>query len=476
MREKEASNFFVRAFHDRRALAPPEGRAGYALPSVLFVLLLVSSLALSLVGLALFKKQLFIADMQRLKAELASQSAIVSALGGSRSFANTSHVAATDEYQETYPDGSESAFKTHRWGLYGLIESIGRSGRFVAENRCLVGSSPSRALEPGVVLLNTSHQLVLTGESFVRGDVVTGPHGVSTGSLPGHATPSRVNVDGKIRRLGIADRPMINEAILSEIHSSFDIDLRFSGPDEPAAPSEEKDFSSVHHVELSSISDSVTSMRIEGEVRLTGSITRRALPLTLTVGGSVELSDGCSIMGLVEILARRGIRIRPDADADGAIFYSQESISVESGCTISAQLISRAISIDSRARLLYPSVLLSPDATTQGNRSGIFIGRYASVQGTVISTGAPVGGEPKSSIVIEEHASVTGLVYCSGLLMLDGTVHGSVITWDFFFHEPPTSYFGWIRSGMVVRDALPGSFLLPVVFENEHEYDILAWL
>ena len=53
---------------------------------------------------------------------------------------------------------------------------------------------------------------------------------------------------------------------------------------------------------------------------------------------------------------------------------------------------------------------------------------------------------------------------------------GSAVATDLFFYEPPTSYFGWMRSGSINRVGLPKGLLIAPTFEGKHPLSVLEWL
>ena len=66
--------------------------------------------------------------------------------------------------------------------------------------------------------------------------------------------------------------------------------------------------------------------------------------------------------------------------------------------------------------------------------------------------------------------------FSSSRLTMDGDMVGSAVATDLFFYEPPTSYFGWMRSGSINRVGLPKGLLIAPTFEGKHPLSVLEWL
>lgn len=69
-----------------------------------------------------------------------------------------------------------------------------------------------------------------------------------------------------------------------------------------------------------------------------------------------------------------------------------------------------------------------------------------------------------------------GRSFSSSRLTMDGDMVGSAVATDLFFYEPPTSYFGWMRSGSINRVGLPKGLLIAPTFEGKHPLSVLEWL
>jgi hypothetical protein len=78
-------------------------------------------------------------------------------------------------------------------------------------------------------------------------------------------------------------------------------------------------------------------------------------------------------------------------------------------------------------------------------------------------------------VTVDTTAIVRGAIYTKGLTELFGTVHGTVITDQFYFYESPTSYFNWIKDATIDRTQRPDEFILPIGFSASPKFEILYW-
>lgn len=431
--------------------------SAYALPSVLLLITILSLVAGSVVALQYFARKLSLGDIALVQAELAAESGIAEAL--------TAVGNSQGEVQRfRFSDGSESSVMLQPWGFWDIATSEGKSRNTTVVRRAIVAQCGVSGFEKALVFANRNHQLVLAGSAHIKGDVAVGLPGVTTGSLRGRRTPPRIPIDGGITKGVSNNMPAFSRDRVQLVQSLFRDYIRSGVHSSPR---------SYTILDSGDYPDSVGTLWLTGSVVLKGEVLRRQAPLRIVVNGSVTIERVARLLGLIAVFASDHINVLPGANLEHGLLIAGDSISVAG--TLSAQVAAPTISLASGAVLSYPSIVMCMPVKVDSTSLSLHIASNAMVEGFVGMLASPVARAQENTAVLEQGATITGAVYCTGALTLDGTVFGSVLTKEFFFYDAPTTYFGWIRAGRIDRSALPDGFLLPLGFEGTQR-DVLDWL
>ncbi|HTK83002.1 MAG TPA: hypothetical protein VL633_11965, partial [Bacteroidota bacterium] len=363
------------------------------------------------------------------------------------------------------------------WGLFLCVTSKGSFWKFTTTRGAIVADHPARPFEKALVFANPSHQLVFAGQSTIKGDIIVGKPGVTTGNLQNYSSPIQIPVQGRVDPQQSPELPLFQishltaqsnhfRELLSQSRHATETDLRSLTFDTRDAT-----------VKLESITDSIDNVFVKGDAIVVGKLNRHTSPLYIAAGRNVTVSNNAEINGLVAMLGTNKLTVEKGASIDHAILFSDSSIDVKEGAAVSAQLIAPSITMNSGAIARYPSVLLSMHvALTDTTKQQITFSGNARAEGIValvaVSDLTPAG----NLITLGPQATVVGTIYTNTRVQLDGTVAGTVLTKDFYFYEAPTTYLGWLRSGAIDRTKLPSGFLVPPGFDHNLKLDVLEWL
>jgi len=438
---------------------------GYALPSMLVLVTILSLVAASVISLQYLQKQQVLMEVAKVKAEYAAESGIATTLSRCRSAADVSLFLSGKKQYDAYGDGSESRVEVEPWGLFLLVKSEGSFRTAKAVRTALVADRPSKLFENALVFANLSHQLILTGTSHIKGDIVIGPQGVTTGSMRDRQTPARMPVEGRIRKEADLSLPNPQATQLFEIMKRYrDLFPGDFGGTEPHALSGE-------------IPDSVQHITLSGDVSVDAHLTRRNSPLYVAIQGRATVRPKAALQGLIAIVASKGITISGGAVVENAIFVSGTSIDIQRSARVRGQFIAPSIVVYDGAQALYPSLVISAlTARFSTAVQSISVEDGARVEGFVALLSTGNSEQTDSVVVIKPSATVIGALHSDNRITLDGTVIGTVTTRDFYFYEAPTTYYGWLRSGRIDRTKLPSGFLLPPGFSDEMKLKVLDWI
>jgi len=447
---------------------------GYALPSVLFLITILSVVILSILALQYFQRQNIQTAAAKVKADYAAQSGISKILSEMRSKSDLPLMGHTSGRSYDLNDGEKVIVTLEWWGFYLYVHSVGSFRRINETRFALVGQIPAGRFTNSLVFSNMSHQLVLTGSTHIKGDVMVGPAGVSIGTLSKHPTPRIMPVEGKIKR----DPKIDVQDIDIEKRYEYFISLLGGGAPQSIEQAHIQQIQSEFQVHLSNrtIKPETKYVFVRGNALIDSVLSRRDAPLIMVIDGEVSFGPNAQIDGIVCIVSSQSIKIPSTAHIDGSILYSRTEIIVEPGANISAQIISPAITIESGAKMLYPSVLISYIKKDNNYlRKGVQVKGGAQFEGTIV-----VSTEDKKNnevlMNIESGAAITGFVISNAPMTFDGSVEGCVQAKDFYFYESPTAYYGWLRSARIDREALPKSALMTVGIDSLAQLQVLDWL
>ncbi len=450
---------------------------GYALPSLLFLVVILSLLAFAVLTHNYLQKQLALRSVSRVRAEYSAESALAKTIADLKSTQHYSERLKNPNSQMDFDDGTEAKVGLEQWGCYCLITSSATHKDAKAERTALIGQRPGASFEPALIFANAAHQLVLAGTASITGSIITGPLGASTGELVGRPAMKQSSMIADVRKEPALMLPGFSSDELGQEVERYDRLLtgdlgRDSHPDEVLL------FSSVQPTVIDSgkISPETKYVVVKGDAVIGGTIDRRGPPLYVLGQGTISFRDSVQLDGLVAILANKAIMVPGTVKMDHTILYSATRIELKARASVSAQMFSPSIVLRSGSEASYPSLLVSTLRKAKSSEpTGIFVEGGAAVEGTILSL-APKDKSQNQRVVVQAGALVTGAIYSENLLTLDGIVAGTAMTKDFYFEVPPTTYLGWLRSGRIERQARPAGFLLPVGFKESFQLDVLEWL
>jgi hypothetical protein len=434
----------------------PNDESGYALPSVLLLLALMTLIAYSVILSQHLRRAVVQMSINDFKAENAAECGVTLSLAALDSLSTLDAELTTMNLNVDLGDGSIADVRIDSWGLLPYVRSIGRCGRSSSIRVATVGMRLRGEFAPAVALGNPSHQLILAGSSFIKGDVVVGNPGVATGQLKDYTQPVHVPVIGRIIK---GSSNAIPELDLRRIRG---FTLKMNSLLENGA----------HATTLEPNAKAILSIqpgRTEGFIA-----HAQEEPQYFVCNGSLTLSPNTQIKGFVAVLASGSITVEQGAIIEGGVLYSSESIRLMPATTVSAQLIAPLVTLEEGSHARYPSLVCS-FSKQLGNLkpSAITLKANASVEGALILSG---GSHSDGGLIeIKSGASVLGAVYSLSRTTLDGSLTGIVLTREFYFYEAPTSYIGWLRTATIDRPSLPKGYVLPPVFAGNRRHEVLQW-
>lgn len=447
------------------------GQAGYALASVLFLIVVLSVLSVIILKGQLFRREEALRIVGSTEAIYAADNGIDSGL----SLLDKQNDVDTS-YSLAFFGGSTANVTIFPWGLFAGIESVGHSIRSRVSRCAIIGSQLSESDSAALVIANLQHGLTLAGKSRIIGNVVVGPRGASIGNLKDEIPPISLPINGRVEKEDSTRHIFSTFALDSQIQriEPWLLPLRRPRMDYSDSPSL---VVATGYLDLSELSDSIDEVFSPGNLMLGGTAMKRGPPLNIVVIGNVGFMPGTSLVGFISICSTDSISIPPQTKLANCIVASEKSISVQAKDTIAAQLFAPVIRCAQHTLVSYPSICVSVNLSdSSGIPQMIRLESGARLLGSLImETGSDIS-LTKTVIDLEPGSVVTGEVYTNGYLTMDGTVNGAVRTFDLYFYESPSIYLGWLRKGIIDRKALPNGFLRPLGVLVGDKAEVLTWL
>ncbi|MCL5035145.1 MAG: hypothetical protein M1395_08610 [Bacteroidetes bacterium] len=447
------------------------GREGYALISVLFLVLLLSALSIIILRVDLYRRRETIESLDKVSAGFASKNGVIAAVE-----MLDNGIMADSSFTMNFPDSSHAEVKVFQWGLYAGVESEGVCHRMESTTSALLGSTIPSHGSAALVLGNFQHGLTFAGNSKIIGNVVVGPRGVSIAPLRGESSPVRIPIEGRLETVSTKIHLFSASTLEQEVRNAL---LLLKGAQRSRMAPEGSDAIECvdGQLDLSDLSDTVREVFSQSDMAVSGSIMRRGPPLTIVALKHLSILPNTSIVGAVSFYSSDSVAILPRIQLVSCIIASAKIIYVEDGSSFTAQLFAPVIDCQSNCAANYPSAFVSINLLdSTGIHQSITMLPGSKITGAVVMhVGAGILLQD-ATIDIQPGATVSGEVFDDGYLTMDGKIDGLVRTFDLYFYDLPTVYLGWLRTGIIDRSSLPEGFLQPIGFLPNQKAAILTWL
>ena len=346
------------------------------------------------------------------------------------------------------PNGGSVLYVTHPWGVLALVAAEGRQGSQVFHRNALVGSWQADAVAPAVTVGDETLPLTITGRTTVTGNVVSGPVGVVEGRLNGIGAvyPNFLRGANIVRPevcLPAIDTAMLRCFLTALAQDRQRRDIVWSGSrvmgEEDRLPAE----LGVIYVENNLILDGVADWP-HSQVR------------TIVVGGSVDFTGETYLRAPVSIVAGAHIRVGGNAVLDGTLLYAEDSVVFTDSCSFSGAAVSpRLVATRQAAALRFPAVLVTYHDRGERDTSVVALCSLRPAEATACAFHVDTSASLRQAIVSVDTAAILyGCVLTNGVTDLRGTVFGSVLTEQFIYELPPTTYVNWLRDCRIDRSRL----------------------
>lgn len=334
--------------------------------------------------------------------------------------------------------------------------------------KVLVGQKMPQLFNHAIILGGNDLPLVVTGKNKIIGDVMVGKSGIKTGSIKGTRFSGGRIVDGDIKKISPPVMPVFDSNLLQSQIALFEDYLKVSTESDSVV------FGAGPNQSI------VFTEGLIDETTLTDSLLARELTIISPKG--LLIKGSFSFPNPVTIICGDSVVVSGTVAFNDAIIYARNKISLTGNTSGAIQAISGGdIILEDNVELKFPSLIYCSGRQAENKITGeIRLLDQAKLVGTAVldKPTLPEGSNSKNNMkaFIGSDAKLVGLLYSTNRAEIRGKVSGCVITNEFYLYESPTTYINWLKDATFNRTALRGDFYLPLLFKDETNFEILAWL
>ncbi|QQS36965.1 MAG: hypothetical protein IPM56_03140 [Ignavibacteriales bacterium] len=435
--------------------------SGYALPSVLLISLLITSIILSLLAILYFSAKGTNRILEKKKLKLACFSAVQMVLADS-SFLTTDSLLIES-------NSIEVSLQIRNYGFYKEITTKANGLNDSINLRYTIGLAPSREdlFNYAIVFTRPNLRATVAGDTKIKGNILSTTDRITIGNIFGLHQASENYLEGAIKVDKKLKAQIIPDSLFDNIKN-----LGLSGSqffhNQADYLLDEFSFETIlpevnNYMEMNLI--------VNGKIKTSDQRSRN-----IRAPGIIEFSKGTVSKERLELFSDSLIVINPNCLVENALLYCDGPIIVKGKSHFkNVQLFSRDSIFINKSQFDYPStVCLNIDDSQNEKKDNALVIEGSVINGNVILMTKSSGFiSNRTKIKIDKSSKVQGLVYCENNLELMGEVIGTVITYNLWYYKEPSEYLNWLINTKVDRNNLDDWFLLPTVFENNGRLQIL---
>ncbi|HUH17849.1 hypothetical protein [Albibacterium sp.] len=411
-----------------------------ALQAVLTISIIIILVITFLLGLSLSLKSLFLKDQR-------FQQLNFNSLSGLNLLLSSETINFSEELRvDLYGMGTDSVLlKKIEWGLYEVHIASAFKDDDIIRKMGITGKRLSSKERFALYLSDQHLPLSFSGRSYVKGDVYISAAGVRKSNIEGQEFEGTRVIFGKTK-ISNAELPKIDSALLLRLSEMFN------------QPYDGIQFHTSYADSLNCSFNEPTFYILKED--------------------SLELNH-VFLKGNIILISNNPVVIDSSSNIEDVLLFAP-SIIIKNGFRGSIQAFAQdSIRLKNDVYLEYPSVLgLLPKSIKNAdyiNHPSIIIDSASRVTGIVFTTVA-FHNQPIPLIQLDNHSTVNGQVYSSGLLQLQGIIEGSAITKGFILKTSSTVYDNFILNGSINLNNLSEYYIGSKIFNKDEASSIIKWV
>jgi hypothetical protein len=349
---------------------------------------------------------------------------------------------------DLYAEGADSVFLSRRlWGAFEILVSKAIFHNQKIERIAQVGCPTDSTNIYSIYLADEGKPLALCGNTKIKGTAFLPKSGVERAYIEGQTFTGKTLIEGAIKT-SKNDLPKFNPDLIKYIQQLL---------------KEKKitDKDSLLIIERPFSGDSIHN-------------SFKNNPLILSVRGPIKITNG-SYSGNVAIISDTVITVTSTASLTDIILAAPKIIFEEGFKGNLQTFASDSIIVKKNVSLHYPSVLGIVAAKADKNCT-IVLSENDSLAGDIFAYQVTIDSYKRAGIRIGSKAVVTGQVYCSGYIDMQGTLFGSLMCSKFLLVTPSSVYENHLLNAIIDQPALPAYFTGITLIHGPAAKKIVKWL
>jgi cytoskeletal protein CcmA (bactofilin family) len=314
---------------------------------------------------------------------------------------------------------STASITKKQWGVFELLIVETKKNKETFKQVALLGGN--NPTKKALYLKNNDQQLILVGNTRIKGNVALPSLGVNSGNIGGVSYNKEKFIYGDRVQSEREIPAIINKKNISSFLSSYS-------------------------------KDSVVFFDVKEELFLRNSFTKKTQ--VHQINGAINLVNS-KLIGNIIIESDTLIRVSATSVLQDVILIAPR-VEISGGFKGNVQIFAtKNIIIEKNSQLEYPSSLV---LFNDQNNGGINLSKGSTVKGIISYFSNSEKSNYNAQILLDTKSVVFGEVYCQGNLELKGEVTGSVYTNSFIVHQSGGTYINHIFNGSIDSEKLPNQY------------------
>lgn len=333
--------------------------------------------------------------------------------------------------------------QTEKWGIYEIVTSKVYQGHHCKTARALIGNELEKKRALLLYLSDNNIPLTICGKTFLNGNCALPKAGVKSGYIEGFVfTGSKAN--------------------LGNIYSNQQI------------PTLSNDLAKLIDANVAGLN----SMDFSDSAFVPLQYSQPFSDSTFTINSNKALYiEQNELDGKIIISSKIAIAVSMKSSLHDIILIAPQ-VKIEKGFTGSCQIFARdSVIIEEDVHLQYPSSICASNSSDATIPTRIYLGPSSSLAGCIISNATNNGLQRVDNLEIKQAALVTGVIYCTGNVNMQGNLGGSLYCNGLILRTPGGVYTNYLLNSRLDLSLLPNHFATWINdSDSANKKEIIKWL
>jgi hypothetical protein len=351
----------------------------------------------------------------------------------------------SDRSISLYGDTDDSvSIHIEKWGILDLLTATASAHGKTYSKTALVGDILDKKNDPALYLADNNTPLALCGKTVIKGNCILPKSGVKRAYIEGQNFIGTQLIDGKVTASN-SSLPPIDKSLLDYLVSLFNY--------------------------LPSASDSFVAWPTVTNYYWSFSHTKQII----YSNDRINIGTG-DLEGKIIVVSKTRVEIRSQSTLKDLIIVAP-MIQIDDGFSGDIQAFATdSICVGKNVNLKYPSVVSTITGSDKKKHPIINIDDGTSISGLIL---IDAGFDPltkKPNLNINKGAQITGMIYCNGIVNMNGSVIGSIYCNTFILKTASAIYENNLLNSTIDISQVPDGFSMRNFLNTKPNRNVIKWL